>query len=44
MTNQLEINFNNDTANYRAHQVVLNLTQITRLKNISRQYDRICQK
>ena len=44
MISQIQINLDNDTINYRAHQAALSLTQTHRLKNIFRVYDRICQK
>ncbi|CCE31025.1 uncharacterized protein CPUR_04876 [Claviceps purpurea 20.1] len=40
----LERNLNNDTADFRAHQAALNLTQTNRPKNTSRNYDPIAKE
>ncbi|KAG6089519.1 hypothetical protein E4U15_002551 [Claviceps sp. LM218 group G6] len=44
MADQLERNLNNDTADFRAHQAALNLTQTNRPKNTSRNYDSIAKE
>ncbi|KAG5987169.1 hypothetical protein E4U52_007850, partial [Claviceps spartinae] len=44
MADQLERNLNNDTADFRAHQAALNLTQTNRPKNTSRNYDPITKE
>ncbi|KAG5922477.1 hypothetical protein E4U61_005085, partial [Claviceps capensis] len=44
MADQLERNLNNDTADFRAHQAALDLTQTNRPKNTSRNYDPIAKE